>query len=328
MLSVKVSRSIEIISSTAQKYTLPFVLGFSGGKDSTATLSLLIKVKEQGAPIQKLYVVYADTLLEQPALHREALDALQSLRRFSWAEPVVLKPAEGEDFITMILDRGYPAPSWYFRWCTDRLKIKPVRRFMKRVGRSVKVLGVRADESAERQRTVTRGGQRPALLDGVNPTLRPIIDWAEADVFEYLKSEKRWDGRSFDYLLDLYGYQIEDSCTPNAFCPVKVGNMSAFKTPTNFTSVRFGCWVCTVVKRNKMPVSPMLESVRERLMKISSDTHSRIYVDGKPRKLTVEARIEIAKLFIEALEKEPDAFAYDREALRKKLERFIAEHGA
>ena len=320
MLDEKVSRALSFIEDASRMYSLPFVLGFSGGKDSTAVLSLLIRSMELGSRISELYVVYADTLLEHPVLHREALGALESLKGMDGVHPVVLRPAEGEDYISMILERGYPVPSWYFRWCVDRLKIRPVRRFMKGIGKAVKVLGVRADESNARMRTTLVKGERPAMVKGPSPTLRPIIEWTEADVVSYLKSTKRWDGRSFDYLLELYGYEIEDSCAPNTFCPVKV---SVKETYAGGTSVRFGCWLCTVVKRNRMPVDPILEEVRERLRAISDDPGKRVFVDGKPRKLNAEARREIAGLLLKALDERPDAFGYSAPELREKLESYL-----
>ena len=323
MLAPKVARSLEIIRQASERYSLPFVLGFSGGKDSTTTLSLLIEAMRRGVKISKLYVAYADTLFEQPVLHKEALEALESLKGIEGVEPVVLKPAEGEDYVSMVVEKGYPVPAWYFRWCVDRLKIRPMKRFMKAVGNAVRVLGVRADESSSRMRTTLVKGERPAIIHGESPTLRPIIEWTEADVVSYLRSAKRWDGRSFSYLLDLYGYEIEDACAPNVFCPVKIHVKEGV---TAYTSVRFGCWLCTVVKRNKMPVDPLLEETREKLRAISDDPKNRIYINGKPRKLTFEARKEIARLLLSVLEKEPEAFGYDPGALKAKLERFLAQN--
>ncbi len=305
------------IMEAAERYNLPWVLGFSGGKDSTTTLSLLINAINEGANIKALYVVYADTLLEQPTLHREALNALESLKVVPGVFPIVLSPAEGEDYISMILEKGYPVASWYFRWCVDRLKIRPVKRFMKKLGPAAKVLGVRSDESASRQKTTLVNGERPAIIDGENPTVRPIITWTEADVIQYLKEHKRWDGSGFDYLIDLYGYEINDACTPNTFCLVRPKEGA-----TAYTSVRFGCWLCTVVQRNKMPVSPLLESTREKLRQISDDMANREFVNGKPRKLNRRGRSEVAKVLLEALEKEPEAFGYNRDELKAKLREY------
>ncbi|MDG6930067.1 MAG: phosphoadenosine phosphosulfate reductase family protein [Nitrososphaerota archaeon] len=315
--------SIEIIKKASEIYSLPWVLGFSGGKDSTTALSLLIGAMKQGVKIPRLYVVYADTLFEQPVLHKETLDTMGSLKGIPDVEPVIVKPKEGEDYVSMVLDNGYPVPSWYFRWCVDRLKIRPVKRFMNTLGRAVKVLGVRSDESQARKRTTMVNGERPAIINGNNPTVRPIITWTESDVVSYLRSTKRWDGRSFDYLINLYGYEINDACAPNTFCYVRVGNPGLQEKTTAYTSVRFGCWLCTVVKRNKMPVSETLEKARKKLREISDSSENRVFVGGKPRKLNENGRREIAKVMLEALEKEPDAFGYDREELRGRLESII-----
>ncbi len=322
----RVAESIEIIREASERFSgMPFVLGFSGGKDSTTALSLLIEAMRAGARISRLYAVYADTLLEHPVLHKETIEALESLKGLPGVEPVVLKPAKGEDYVSMVLDRGYPVPSWYFRWCVDRLKIRPVKRFMGSIGKSVRVLGVRADESVERKRTTMVKGSHPAIVGGENPTLRPIIQWTERDVVEYIKTHVRWDGRPFDYLISLYGYELNDACTPNAFCHQGIGSMkySVLESETPYTSVRFGCWLCTVVRRNKMPVSEALESARERLRKISDDPANRAFANGRPRKLNEKGKAEIAKVLLEVLEKEPEAFGYDREMLEEKLKKTI-----
>ncbi len=314
----RVESSIKAIVKASERYRLPFVLGFSGGKDSTVTLSLLLKARGLGAKIGELHVIYADTLLEHPVLHREALEALESLKGIEGVFPNVLRPAEGEDYVSMVVERGYPVPSWYFRWCVDRLKIRPVKRYMMGLGRAVKVLGVRADESPQRSRTTQVKGLHPPIVEGRSPELRPIIDWTEADVVNYLKIEKRWDGKGFDYLLNLYGYEMEDACTPDVFCPVKVKESS-----TPYTSVRFGCWLCTVIKRNKMPVDRELEEAREKLREISDDPGNRLFVDGKPRKLNIKGRKMIASVLLQVLESKPEAFGYDHQFLKKKLRSFI-----
>jgi DNA sulfur modification protein DndC len=307
VLENKVNESIEILKNASRSYSLPWALGFSGGKDSTTALSLTLKAKEEGAEISKLYVIYADTMLEHSFLRKKSLEALESLRAFEWVEPVVVKAREGEDFISMMVDKGYPAPSIFNRWCMARLKIYPVHRFLRQIGKRVMVLGVRSDESARRKATI---GTEPLIVKRNEIDVRPLIKWTKFDVFEYLLDTKRWDGKSFDYLFELYG----EEC---GFNP---------DVPCGTSDVRFGCWVCTLINNEKMPVSETLKKVRVGLKEISSKRENRIIDEnGNPRRLNLEGRKKVAELFLEALEKEPEAFGYDVVALKNKLETFLKD---
>ncbi|MGC8970413.1 MAG: phosphoadenosine phosphosulfate reductase family protein [Conexivisphaera sp.] len=152
----KPESAIDLIVETSKKYALPWEVGFSGGKDSTVTLSLIIEALEGGARIPKLYVVYTDTLLEHPMLRRETLGALDGLAALGDERivPVRLVPREGEDFISMVVEKGYPMPSHRFRWCMKRLKLGPTRRFLRALGSHVEASGVRVAESRERARNI------------------------------------------------------------------------------------------------------------------------------------------------------------------------------
>jgi 3'-phosphoadenosine 5'-phosphosulfate sulfotransferase (PAPS reductase)/FAD synthetase and related enzymes len=225
------------------------------------------------------------------------------LKQFKTSNPVVLKPKE--DFITMMVEKGYTAPDFRFRWCMKRLKIEPVKEFMKKLGRYVQVSGVRASESPERSR---KYGESEKVLRTPNPIVMPILDWSTGDVFEFLKKYKRWDGKDFGYLLELYNVKEGNGCG----CPIS-------------SDVRFGCWTCTVVKVNKMPVDPILENARKRLMEVSNDPKFRILDEnGRPRrKLNDRGRKEVAKVFLEVAEKYPEALGYDIDELKEKLRKII-----
>jgi len=307
-LEQKIKDTINFLVEVSNEFNnLPWELGFSGGKDSTTVLSLLIEAIEKGAKIPKLYVVYSDTLLEHPKLRKDALEALESLRAFKNIEPVRLTPKE--DFITMMVERGYPAPNHRFRWCMARLKIRPMQEFMKKLGKFVQVSGVRIYESVERARNIKHYGKLGKVNRIGNPIIMPILDWTTEDVFNFLKTQKRWDGKDFNYLLELYGIEEGSDCG----CAIT-------------TDVRFGCWVCTVVRADKMPVEPILKWARQRILEISQDPKFREFDEkGKPRRLNEEGRKEVAKVFLEVAEKYPEALGYNIDELKEELRKTIGK---
>jgi DNA sulfur modification protein DndC len=81
-LEQKVESAINFLIDVSKEFdeNLPWELGFSGGKDSSVTLTLLIKAIERGAKINKLYVVYSDTLLEHPKLRKKNVRGIRKLK--------------------------------------------------------------------------------------------------------------------------------------------------------------------------------------------------------------------------------------------------------
>ncbi len=306
--------SIEFLIDAMGKYRdLPWVVGFSGGKDSTATLHLVVEALrslDSDKRPRDVYVVYADTLLEHPALRSSALSILRSLGEYSErslggvVKPVVLRPGDGEDFLSMMIVRGYPAPWFRFRWCMERLKIRPFKRFAKGLGRYVLVSGVRLSESSERSRNIRSNYGSRKIVDGDLVVVMPLLDWGVEDVLELLSRARRWDGRDYKYLLDIYGVEVDGDCG----CKL-------------FTDVRFGCWVCTVVRVDKMPSPEALRRARERLIEISRDPRYREPREGGYGKLNRDGRAEVARVFIEAFKSEPEAFGYTKEEIKGILKK-------
>lgn len=109
-------------------------IAYSGGKDSSATVSFVvwaIKNKLVPAP-EKLYVLYADTRMELDPLWTTAARFLDELRTQGIDARRVL-PTLDNRFYVYMLGRGVPPPSNTFRWCTERLKIKPMEDELERV---------------------------------------------------------------------------------------------------------------------------------------------------------------------------------------------------
>jgi len=250
----------------------PWVVGFSGGKDSTTILSLIYVALTKLKPAQRhkhIYVVSSDTLVETPMVVDMVTKAIEQInvkadkQGLPMSAHIVL-PKMDQTFWANLLGRGYPAPTQNFRWCTERMKIDPVSEFIldkvARFGEVVVVLGARKQEGSSRKSNIegkevrnedgtlkkaTRQIQgsrfnRHATLTGAL-TYTPIEDWTHDDVWMYLLGAPTpWGGDHFE-LFDLY----KDSTTDGE-CPLVVDTT----TPSCGNS-RFGCWTCTVVTKDR-----------------------------------------------------------------------------
>jgi len=316
--------SVGFVIEASQTYGgLPWVLGFSGGKDSTVTLHVIVEAVRRGARLEHVYVVYEDTLLEHPLLRHSALKTLESLSKLSKEElggviePVVLKPASGEDFISMMVLKGYPMPGPRFRWCMRVLKLNPLKRFVKQLGDFIMVSGVRLGESVYRRANLTKMEYVGDAITRVRfagrdvVAVMPILFWRESHVFKFLFTEKRWDGRSYDYLLKIY----------------KLG-IPCNKLEGGHIDVRFGCWVCTVVRKEKMPIPEEIVKVKNQLLDITKRSPQyREGFKGRLGKLSVEGRRAVAEIFLKVLQDAPGLFGYNVENLESCLKAVIQDYG-
>ena len=178
-------------------------IAYSGGKDSTALLVLVAEIVARSlADKVKLHVVYADTNLELPPLVETAFATLTHFRRFcnengvNYLIHLTERPLD-QSFWVLMIGKGYPPPNRHFRWCTDRLKIQPPRSILRNLPeRSGLLTGVRADESANRAKTLKKGCSADGecglekWTDAENQEgLRfyaPLIDWRTCKVWDYL----------------------------------------------------------------------------------------------------------------------------------------------
>ncbi len=249
----------EIYDEIAQVYLsnhFPWVVGFSGGKDSTATLQLVWHALQR-VPREKLskhvYVVASDTLVEAPAIAERIETSMRRMNEAAKAAGLPLSahkvvPAVDDSFWVNLIGRGYPAPYARFRWCTERMKIKPINRFiMEKVtehGEVVVVLGVRKLESATREQVINlhkiTGNRlsRHAMLPGAY-VYTPIEDFTVKDVWDYLELFLNPWGVDNELLRELYQ-------SAQGECPLVIDTL----TPS-CGNTRFGCWVCTVVDQDR-----------------------------------------------------------------------------
>lgn len=286
------------ISSVYLSDSRPWVIGFSGGKDSTCILQAVwyalggLSAERRHKPV---YVVASDTLIETPII----IDRLNAgLDRINAAAKADQLPFVAEKVFTAIEDsfwvnligRGYPAPTTRFRWCTDRLKIRPISRYIldhvTKHGEVVVVLGARKSESATRAQVIelhSRTGQllsRHSNLPNAFVYL-PIRDLSTDDVWSYLlQVENPWGDDNHD-LLALY------RTTQDGECPVVIDS-----TTQTCGNSRFGCWVCTVITKERA-LSALIESgedwleplleIRDKLVATQDPAAKRTYRDYRRR---------------------------------------------
>ena len=242
----------------------PWMLGFSGGKDSTLLCQLLFEMLRTIPPAErtkKVYVVTSDTMVENPIVKaymhrmRDAIAAVSGDEHLN-VEAHILYPEAHQSFWSLVIGRGYPTPEPPgFRWCTERLKINPSNKFIydtiKKDGEIVILLGVRKAESAARARSISSREVEGKLL---SPHVsipkayvyNPLTDIPNAVVWEYLlkgDGKSAW-GTDNKYLFSLY--QGENLSEEQSV----VGEIDKDKVPITGNS-RFGCWCCTMVKEDK-----------------------------------------------------------------------------
>lgn len=239
---------------------IPWIIGYSGGKDSTAVLQLVWTAIAALPPDQRtkpIHVISTDTLVENPVISgwvRKSLDRMKTTSEKANLpfQPHQLNPVLENTFWVNLIGKGYPAPRQKFRWCTERMKIHPANRFIRNIvrehGETILVLGTRKAESSKRASTMAKHAAS-RLRDRLSPNASlpnslvysPIEDWSNDQVWLYLMQwENPW-GHSNKEL-----FQIYRGATADNECPLVVDT----STPSCGSS-RFGCWVCTLVDRDK-----------------------------------------------------------------------------
>ena len=240
--------------------SIPWMIGYSGGKDSTAAVQLVwmaIEALPQEQRKKTVHIMNTDTLVESPVVARwveRSLDAMQEAaeERDLPFVPVRLTPDWNDTFWVNLIGRGYPFPRMKYRWCTDRLKVRPVNNFIRNKiaehGEVILVLGTRKQESARRSRTMTNlEKKRVRELLSPNPTLAnelvfsPLEAWSDDDVWVFLMQYKNPWGYSNMDLMTMYR-----GATADNECPLMVD-----RSLPSCGKSRFGCWVCTMVESDK-----------------------------------------------------------------------------
>lgn len=245
--------------SKAQSF--PWIVGFSGGKDSTLVAHLVFAALLDISPSRQtrpIHIVANDTLVESPLVVAHLHQSLAEIHNaaLTLGLPITVAttaPNEENTFWVLLIGKGYPSPNSQMRWCTDRLKIQPTSTYIKQqvaaCGSAIILLGVRRDESdARRKRINSHSNQIDSNLHPHNDlqgafVYRPIVDLTTDEVWDILASHAPPWGSTHDRLIKLY----RDAA--GGECPIVLSQEEAPGCGTN--SSRFGCWTCTVVEKDK-----------------------------------------------------------------------------
>ena len=246
----------------------PWLIGYSGGTDSTLLVSLVYeavkRLKNTGTNLtKKVYIITSDTMVENPIVKNYMHSSSDSINVAAGKDHLtdiiqadVIYPEADQTFWSRVIGLGYPTPEPPgFRWCTERLKINPMNKYVndriKESGEIVVLLGVRKGESLTRMKTITAREIEGKLLNMHNDipnayVYNPITEIPNELVWEFLLKDdfkSPW-GTDMKYLFNLY--QGENLGEEKSV----LGEVDRDKIPVTGNS-RFGCWCCTMVKEDK-----------------------------------------------------------------------------
>ena len=243
-----------------KRHRYPWVVAYSGGKDSTLLLQLVWEVvatlpREERK--RRVLVVGNDTLVESPLVIRHLRDSLEMIGTAADEarlplEIHITEPCIDQTFWVNVIGRGYIPPTRNFRWCTDRMKILPTNRLLERITHdakgSVLLVGTRRAESQHRRRAMDRRRvsaarmNRHSSVDGCR-MFAPLADLADEDVWITLMQRKPPWGGTHRRLITLYRN------AGGGECPLVITKEQA--PSCGSSSPRFGCWTCTVVQKDR-----------------------------------------------------------------------------
>lgn len=267
---------IKLLTQEVQKLycldEIPWIIGVSWGKDSSAVLQLIWNAIAD-LPLEKrqktIHVITTDTMVENPIVSAWVRKSMEKLEKASEAHRMPFKshllyPAVEDRFWSGLIGKGYPAPRLKFRWCTGRLKINASNNFIREVirncGETILVLGIRKTESSRRAKVMEKL-EAKRLRERLSPNANmpnslvysPIEDWRTDEVWMYLMQwENPWGGDNKELLAMYRGATADNEC------PLVVDT----STPSCGDS-RFGCWVCTLVNKDKS-MEAMIQNDQEK----------------------------------------------------------------
>ncbi|MDD2285254.1 MAG: DNA phosphorothioation system sulfurtransferase DndC [Paludibacter sp.] len=245
------------------RFNRPWIIGYSGGKDSTVLLTLVwlalqkIRNEKQVALKRPVYVVCNDTMVENPVIEEYVSNVLRTIQKAANEQqlPIVVKtttPQIEDTFWCCVIGKGYPVPNNSFRFCTEKMKIKPTSTIITNQvaadGEAIILIGTRLAESQQRAKSIKKHDIKGHRLSKhpLNPntyTYAPIKELMLEEVWYIINAIPSPWGFDNQILFKIY----LDASADDYECPTVVTNDSHRSCGQS----RFGCWICTVVKEDK-----------------------------------------------------------------------------
>ena len=243
-----------------KRHSDPWIVAYSGGKDSTLLLQLVWETLLEITPEERrrqVYVIANDTLVESPVVIQHLKNSMKAIAQAASDAnlPIatrISQPYIDQTFWVNVIGRGYIPPTRNFRWCTDRMKIQPTNRLIEEIlsqnKRAVLLVGTRRSESQARRRNMDKHGVSAGKMNP-HSSIRncrmfaPLADLEDNEVWMVLMQRKPPWGGSHRNLITIYRN------AGGGECPLVLTKDDA--PSCGSSSPRFGCWTCTVVKKDR-----------------------------------------------------------------------------
>jgi DNA sulfur modification protein DndC len=292
-------------------------VAWSGGKDSTALITVLIHLVDAGLLPQPevLHVFYADTRQELPPIQIAAEQIMAKLRQRNWIKVHVVCAPLDKRFMVYILGRGVPPPNNNtLRWCTRQIKVDPMAAALEEElsrlpGSALMLTGVRQGESAIRDGRISmscskdgaecgQGWYQQALpqakgIRGRLATLAPLLHWRVCWIWDWLKiyaPMPEFGGWPTQILADAYGGDDATEINARTGC---IGCPLAARDNALETIVSMPAWAHLAPLLDLKPIYRWMREPAQRLRKRGVERLKNGQIAKNPQRmgpLTLEAR--------------------------------------
>ena len=314
---LQMTESIELTVQSLQAHGgahSHWVFAWSGGKDSSCTLTLILWLIETGRVQRpkRLTVLYADTRQELPPLAIAAAEIMDRLAELGIECRTVRAPLD-KRFMVYILGRGVPPPNNNtLRWCTRQIKVDPMSDAIAetlRDGTALVITGVRQGESAIRDRRIEmscskdgaecgQGWYQQVLpeskgIRGRIATLAPILHWRVCHVWEWLRywaPKAEFGEWPTEMIADAYGGDEAEEINARTGC---VGCPLAQEEKALESILAMPAWGYLAPLRGLKPIYRTLREPHNRLRKAGAERLKDGTLAANPQRmgpLTLDAR--------------------------------------